>query len=424
MKGALAAGLAASFGLRPRRARAAAPMRAIFVYVPDGCIPARWHPSGSETSFTLPEMSAPLERIKGDLLFVKGLEMVGSLATHEGGVRKLLTGTPDATPGISLDVLLGDRLKDALPFSSVQLGVGANFQNGSGSMSFVAGGQAVAPDDNPLNVFSRLFAGYTASGMPDPAAELALRKKKSVLDAAMGDLKSIEGRLGAADKQRLETHLASIREVEARLTAPRAACTTSGFNPSGFKISPTDYYPKTYEKEEHFLTVGNLQSDLAVLALGCELTRVVSIMWSHPVSPTRIPGTGQSIGNHDASHYGEPSSTAAQAFTVYKRWFMERFAYLIDQLRATPAAGGANLLDSTVVFLGTELGDSNLHDHRNMPFVLAGGRAAGLRLGRAIDHSGQPHTRLLAAIANLCGVSGAALSPARFAGATPLDGLT
>jgi hypothetical protein len=424
LKGALAAGLLAHFGLgRPRRAEAAAPMRALFVYVPDGCIPSLWHPSGSETAFTLPAMSQPLDRIKSDLLFLKGIEMAGSLATHEGGVRKLLTGTPDANLAISLDVLLGERLKGSLPFSSIQLGVGAGFQNGSGSMSFVSGGQPVMPDDNPVNAFSRLFAGYTASGQPDAATQLANARKKRVLDAAKADLDSLRARLGPSERVRLATHLGAIEEVEQRLTGARAACDSAGWNAEGFKVIPTDYYPKTYEKEENFLAVGKLQMDLGVLALACDLTRVVSLMWSHPVSPTRI--AGGSLGNHDASHYGDAASASAQVFTSYKRWFMDRFAYLIDRLRATPAAGGGNLLDSTVVFLGTELGDSNLHDHRNMPFVLAGGRAAGLKLGRYLDYSGQnvSHTRLLSAIANLCGVPQSGLSATRFGGAAPLDGL-
>jgi hypothetical protein len=74
-----------------------------------------------------------------------------------------------------------------------------------------------------------------------------------------------------------------------------------------------------------------------------------------------------------------------------------------------------------VVFLCSELGDSNNHDHRNMPFVLAGGRAAGLKTGRLLDCTGKPHTKLLTSIASLCGVT--SLGNARFAGAGPLEGL-
>ena len=106
--------------LRASRAGAAAPKRAMFVYVPDGCIPAKWHPTGSETSFTLPEMSAPLEPIKQHLVFVDGLTMYSGGATHEGGAAKVLTGVGAQ----SLDIFLGEKIGAASPFRSLQLGVG------------------------------------------------------------------------------------------------------------------------------------------------------------------------------------------------------------------------------------------------------------------------------------------------------------
>src|SRR4051812_46192914 len=74
------------------RAAAAAPKRVMFVYVPDGCIPSNWHPTGTETNFTLPSMSSPLEKIKKHLVFLDGLTMYSGGATHEGGSAKVLTG--------------------------------------------------------------------------------------------------------------------------------------------------------------------------------------------------------------------------------------------------------------------------------------------------------------------------------------------
>jgi hypothetical protein len=142
------------------------------------------------------------------------------------------------------------------------------------------------------------------------------------------------------------------------------------------------------------------------------MTRVASLMWSHPVSPTRILASGATLGNHDASHYGNPDSATAAAFIQIKRWFMDRFVYLIQKLQATPdPSGSGTLLDNTVVFLCSELGDSNNHDHRNMPFLLAGRAAGQLTTGRLVDYSGsatgganQPHSKLLVSIARLMGV--------------------
>ena len=399
---ALAAGVFSQLGLT-RNARAAAPMRTLFVYVPDGCIPSLWHPSSGGASFTLPEMSAPLEVVKEHCIFLNGLNMYAGGATHEGGIKKVLTGVGP----VSLDVFLGQKLQGAAPHASLQLGVGANFQNGSGSMSFTGTGQEVKPDDNPINAFGRLFGGATSKD--DSAAILARKRKKSILDAALADLNALK--LSGAEKAKLETNLDSIREVEKRLdSAVPAACSAATWNSEGFKISSADSYPKTYEKEDLFGTVGKLQQDLAVLALGCDITRSASIMWSHPVSPTKVPGLGVTMNNHDASHYGSSSTANAKEFVKMKRWFSQKFAELIQSLAARPY-GTSTLLDHTLVLLCTELGDSNAHDHKAVPFVLAGGGAAGLKTGRSLNYTGkgmsgenEPHTKLLVSMAKLAGV--------------------
>jgi len=397
--------------LNARRAHAQgqSPLRTLVVYIPDGCIPDRWHPTGSETSFSLPVMSDPMERIKQHCVFVDGLEMFSGDATHEGGIAKLLTGVGAQ----SIDVFLGQQLGSETPHASLHLGVAANFQNGGGSMSFIGEGQEVTPDDDPLNAFDRLFAGAGSGGGDEGAAALAKRRRKSVLDTALADVTALQGKLGTLEREKLDVHMDSLRELERRLTSNVAsACDAGGFNRQGFATIETDYYPKTYEKEENFRLVGDLQMDLAVLALSCNVTRVASIMWSHCVSPTHILETGVGSGNHDASHYGEPNSSMASDFTTLKRWFVERFVELIDRLANTPDGPGQTLLDNTQVLLCTELGESNLHDIERVPFVLVGGAGGQLRTGRYVDYRGkgkdggnETHTKLLVSMARAMGVS-------------------
>lgn len=403
-------GLAAGAALAPigihtfaRSARAAGEGRALFVYVPDGCIPDRWHAQGTGSSFTLPEMSAPLERVREHLTFLDGLDMYAGGATHEGGCAKVLTGN-DPT---SIDVFLGQALREGVPHPSVHLGVGANFENGSGSFSRLMGTE-VKPDDDPLNAYTRLFGGRE---MTDTRAEeLRILRRRSVLDAVTGDLNGLRSRLGSAERTKLDVHLESLRELERRLAAPSGgSCGDVSWNAGGYRNVETDYYPKTYHKEDNFLTVGRLQQDLAVLALGCGITRVASIMWSHPVSPTHLRDTTSTMGNHDASHYGSPESETARSFVAMKRWFAERFAELIERLASTPDGAGT-MLDSTVVLLCSELGDSNAHDHKRVPFVVAGGGGVRLRGNRSLDYRGahggqnEAHTKLLVSIATAVGV--------------------
>ncbi len=374
------------------------------MYVPDGVIPELWHPTGNETSFTLPEMSQPLESVRDDLVFVRGLDMYAGGATHEGGIAKVLTGTG----AVSLDVFLGEEVGQSTPFRSVQLGVGANFQNGSGSMSFVGAGQQVSPDDNPLNAFDRLFGNLATPKEKGPNWRQI--RDTSVVQSAMEDLTRLQGQLGGVEREKLELHIEAVREIEAQVTGEvTGSCTKVSWNTEGFAVSDQDFYPKTYEKEENFALVGKLQMDLLALALGCGVTKVGSLMWSHPVSPTRIPNIGASSANHDASHYGgSPTGAQGQDYIRHKRWFCEQLVYLIEKLRATPDGSGT-LLQNTLIFLVTDINDGDLHDHRDMPFVLAGQAAGQLETGRSLDYRGsnsgenETHAKLLVSIANMMG---------------------
>ncbi len=388
------------------RANAAPVRRVMFVYIPNGCIPDRFHPTGSETNFKLNEMTAALEPVKQHVVFLDGLTMYAGGGTHEGGIRKVLTGDSN----VSIDSFLGQKFAGQTPHNSLHLGAAANFQNGSGSMTFIGAKQEVKPDDDPLNAFSRVFGSVG----PDTggADALAERRKRSVLDAASQDLVRLQKRFGAAERQKLETHVESLREVEQRITSTAlAACSVGSFNAVGYAKSPSDSYPKTHEKEEHFKTVGRLQMDLGALALSCNATRVVSMMFSHPVSPTKIPNLGVSLNHHDASHFGETNSSVAADFVKLQNYFMGEITYLIQKLASTPEGDGSTLLDNTLVMVCSELGDSNKHDHVRVPFLLAGKGGGALNTGRLLNYAGrnngqnEPHTKLLVSIANAMGVA-------------------
>ncbi len=405
-----AAGVASPLALTlGRNAMAASDqVKVMFVYVPDGVIPSLWHPSGGTTNFTLPQMTAPLEAVRDDLVFVRGLKMYAGGATHEGGVAKLLTG---AGP-VSLDIFLGEQIGAGTPHKSVQLGVATNFQNGSGSMSYIGAGQQVAPDDNPLSAFERLFGDLQGPEAPPPGPDWAKIRSTRVIDRSIDDLQRLRTRLGATERDKLDIHLDALHEVEGQIKGTvSGSCEEVVWNTEGFTVSETDYYPKTWEKEEEFARVGKLQMDLAVLALSCGVTRVSSLMWSHPVSPTRVPGIGATAANHDSSHYGaDLGGPLALDYIAYKRFFCEQLAYLVQRLGAIPDGDGS-LLDNTILFMGTDINDGNQHDHNDMPFVLAGRAGGQLATGRSLDYRGaaggedDAHSKLLVSIANMAGVA-------------------
>ncbi|MEO2168781.1 MAG: DUF1552 domain-containing protein, partial [bacterium] len=130
-----------------RAARASYPAeRIIFFYIPDGCIPDAFHPSGGEFDFTLGAMTEPLAHVRQHCTFLDGLKMYGGGATHQGGIRKVLT----ANAAQSLDDYFADQIGADTPFPSIYLGVGAGYENGSGGFSFLRSGTPQSPNDNPL----------------------------------------------------------------------------------------------------------------------------------------------------------------------------------------------------------------------------------------------------------------------------------
>lgn len=382
--------LSVSSFVRAARAQTAA-KRAIFVYIPDGCIPDLWHPTGSEQSFTLPAMTQPLSAVQQHCIFLSGLQMYEGGPTHEGGVRKVLTGNAPQ----SLDDFLAEQIGGATAFPSIYLGVGANYENGSGGFSFLSSGSAVSPEDNPINAFERLF-GDGSTPPPGPGDP-----RLPILGNAVADMQALGARLGSTEQQKLERHLDALREVEQRLEiASGLACDPSGWNSEGFTVPEGWHgYPPVYDREENFVLVGKLQQDLILEALACDLTRVASLQWSHPVSPTHLSWAGAGQRHHDASHYGNPSSQTAQDFIVSQQWFVARFAELLQDLESRPdPSGDGTLLDHTRVLLFSELGDSNLHDHRRCPFVLAGA-SGDFQTGRLLEFDDEAHTKLLVSIA-------------------------
>ncbi|MBK9034361.1 MAG: DUF1552 domain-containing protein [Myxococcales bacterium] len=415
-----AALLAAPFA-RPGRsvsahAHAGTARRLIVFNFPDGVVgpssdgePSLWHPTGGETSFSLPAELAPLERHRGACVFFRGLSMgPADQGSHPGGAKKLLTGV-DGGNGVSIDQHLAATVGATSPFRHLYLGAMARHNGASGDkhISYVAPGITVAPDDDPVAAFGRLFAGgSTSGGGPDPAAAREL----SVLDSAAGELEALRGALGERDRVRLELHLESLREVEARIMATGggggATCTDPRIDGDGLT-------PATLYAPERFPQILRAQTDLMVQAMACGLTKVGVIQASHHTSElimSRFAGTpmydpGFDMRSHQASHYGPRHDLAHREYRDYlaqRVWWVEQFAYLLDQLAARPEDGGT-MLDHSLVLLATEVCDGNTHGHDDMPFVLAGGGGGAIRTGRLLSFDYRRHADLLVALAHAMG---------------------
>jgi hypothetical protein len=382
---------------RPAPARAAAaPKRIIFWFSPNGTVHNFWRPTGADASFAFPAGSIlePLAVHKSDLIVLDGLNFERTRGgSHEGGMEHMLTG--GGAP--SVDQFLAAQLGMATAFPSIELGVqtsawGASVQT---RMSYDDKHAYVHPEDDPVAAYRRLFAG--GAGMP-AAANGGVDPQKSVLDLVQGELSALETQLGSLERQKLDAHLTALRSIERRVAGGAAA----GGACAGVK-APTSMDSKSNER---FPDVGGLQMDMLVAAAACDLSRVLSIQWSHTVSPTIVSWAGASEGHHELSHKDDSNTAGVASFVMAERWFAGQFALFLDKLKATPEPDGSgSLLDTSSVVWVKELGDSRLHDFKSVPFVIAGAGNGYWKTGRYLKFDAQPHQKLLVTLCQSMGVN-------------------
>jgi hypothetical protein len=375
----------------PRRVRAAAlPKRIIFWFTPNGTVHKFWRPTGSGTQFDFPAGSIlePLAARKSGLLILDGLNFEGARGgSHEGGMEHMLTG--GGAP--SVDQFIASQLNAMTPFPSIELGVqtsawGASVQT---RMSYNDQHAYVHPDDDPVSVYRRLFGGSGAASGDGPSPEAR------ALNLVSAELKDLERQLGTLERQKLDAHLTSLSQLSRRVGgAAQAAC--------GGITAPKLTDAKSNER---FPDVGELQMDLLVAAAACDSSRVLSLQWTHTVSPAIFAWAGASEGHHELSHKDDSNTAGVASFVQAERWFAGQFARFLDKLEATPEADGSgSLLDTSTVIWTKELGDGRLHDFKSVPFVIAGGGNGYWKLGRYLQLGGAPHQKLLVSLCQSMGI--------------------
>ncbi len=417
-----AAGAAASYLLgQPTQRRAhAAPAtarRILFFYFPDGVAgptasgePSLWHLSGPERGFALNDQLQALAPYRDDCVFLNGLSMGPTdSGSHPGGAKKLLTAS-DGGGGESIDRFLARTVGSASLFRHIYLGAMAKQNGASGDkhISYPSAGVTVAPEDSPVAAMAALFGSAPTPGNPLEATATQV----SILDTALADLSDLRGRLGSAEKAKLELHVDALREVERRvqglsMTMPGSGdCKNPRIDVSG--ISPGAWYDPQY-----FPQILRAQIDLMVQAMACGLSKVGVLQASYHTSElvmSRFPATemydpGFDMRSHQASHYGPSHDRSKREFRDYfaqRRWWVAQLAYLLQQLKSRPEDGGS-MLDHSLVLLCTEVCDGNTHSHDNMPFILAGRAGGRLSTGRLLNYSGRRHADLLISLAQAMG---------------------
>lgn len=419
-----AGGIAVTLPFLPSIARADTmppPKRFVGFYMPNGVYPAWWWPTvgpGGETDFTFAQSLASLADVKSHVLQVGGLDMKVALTgpgeQHQRGLGGLLTGTTlqsgtfvgnDGSTagwanGPSVDQELISLVGAGSKMRSLQLGVKCTERDVSGSLSYSGAAAPLLPQNNPELTFRSLFSSMS---MPDTEAAAIRRRRGSVLDAVLEQLSSTRNKLSVAERPLLDNHLTFVRDLETRVT---------GLPPSTFSCVEPSAPPTTqYDTAAAMNEVSRLQLDLLVLAFKCDATRVATIVYSDAKNHTPLPFINVNGDVHNISHLSDQD---AQRADLGKRdtWQIEQFGYLLRRLLET-AEGDSNLLQSTLMFMGTDVSKGNTHAHDDMPFLLAG-HAAGFRMGRFVRFGGQAHNDLLLSILQGYGGTHSTFGDARF----------
>src|SRR5688500_7339107 len=418
--------LDAMIGPRGVSAQTAPVQRFIALFYPNGTDPRKWNPAaGALSAASLPECLTDLagfaaegiwpaeEASFSEVTVVSGIDHSGvstdihvpsmALSAHKGQKNNY---TP---PQPTLDQYLADSLQGDTPYRNLALSATDSTDIAQGNISFRAGGQAETVVRSPKALFDTLFGkGEIGGGGVDMAARDKLSKRQgSLLDFLTEDVTRLQARLGAADKLRVAQHLESIYEVEKQVNAMAAPTTASCTAPTA-PASGGNWHSKT----KAFI-------DLAVLAMACDLTRVVTIQYSDcwGVNYTDYPiGAGKEAltawSDHFISHKLDDQARAtgldvldrAEAQTIadarvvaISRFQVRRFAYLVNALRRAQTATGATLLDETLALYASENGDGDSHARKNMPSLLAG-HDSGFQTGRAVNAENQVTGALHASI--------------------------
>jgi hypothetical protein len=229
-----------------------------------------------------------------------------------------------------------------------------------------------------------------------PAVDPAIARRKSVLDLVKGELSTLQSELGNDERDKLAAHLDALRTLEKRLDGVAAP------GECGDLVAPVLADSKSNER---FPEVGALQMDLLVAAAACDVSRVLSLQWTHTVSPSILSWAGVGEGHHELSHKDDSNTAGVADFVASERWFAEQFALFLDKLASTQEADGSgSLLDTSTVVWVKELGDGRLHDFKSVPFVIAGGGNGYWQKGQYAQFTATPHQKLLVSLAHSVGV--------------------
>ena len=380
-----------------------------FVYIPHGAIMDKWTPAGVGTGFEFTPILKPLEGFRDRLNVISGLghKAADTTAVHSlspttwlSGVRPKATQGVDAYAGITADQIAAQAIGQDTVLPSMELATedhsgligscdrdyGCIYMN---TLSWRTPTTPLPMEINPRKVFERMF------GQGGSAAERLARiqEDRSILDAITKDVATLQIQLGPSDRQTMAQYLDNIREIERRIQRAEKSQGDEEL------LLPTRPAGVPFDFEEHV----RLMYDLMVLAYQSNISRVITFMVSREVSNRTYPQVGVADGHHAISHHQNRAEKMEKNVRI-QTFNVGMFAEFLEKMKNTPDGDGT-LLDNTVLLYGSNMSNSNAHDHYPLPNLVVGGAAGRMKGGRHLrypDHT--PMTNLLVSMLDKAGV--------------------
>ena len=367
----------------------AKPVRRLgYVFMPMGCDITRWTPPGGEKLDKLSPILSSLEPVKQDVTIVSNLELAnaypGSHATSNSAflsaAKAKVTESTDYYLGTTADQIAARHIGQSTQLPSLEMamdllklvgqcdnGYACVYQN---NLSWSSPTTPLPAEAHPRIVFESLFGeGGTAK-----ERRAALRKRASLLDSISEEITRLQHELGPADRAKLEEYLTAVREVERRIQTAESDAAKNQLpdldRPLGVPASYADH--------------ARLMFDLQVLALQGDVTRVTTFQLARETSNRTYPEIGVPDPHHPLSHHGNNAEKVALMAKI-NSFHVSLFAEFVLKLKKT-TDGNGSLLDHSLYLYGSGMGNPNVHDHTNLPTIVAGGAAGKMRGGRHIQY--------------------------------------
>ena len=337
-----------------------------------------WFPRHDSGPIALNKASAPFDPVKESITYLRGLDHAGGygLGGHSSGdvfgTGADMTG-PEKTNNISLDQLAAKINGHHTRYGSLVLGSegGTGSYGMSKTLSHTGPGQPIPALEKPQQIFNRLFRPYANQSVDDVRARL--KREASVLDLMMENYKTLHGKLGTEDRQKMEEYLDSVRAIEQRVerTSKWTHEALPSIDTKDLNLEASYHLPNEYLR---------CMYDLIYLAFQTDSTRFISFMTESEHSTGNLVGNFASklfdyTGNtHDIAHK-RPEDVSGQ----WEKWRAEQHAYFLKRLKDTPE-GDSNMLDHTLVLWGSAHPHES-HSTKNYPIQIAGGNKLGFKHG-------------------------------------------